>query len=166
MQLAEFFPLYMIPEAFLPVRWVPLSLNGKAERGKLRDWAAKLGAEKLAEHGQARVALRKPVTEAEIRLQGLWEEVLELPAGSVGADDNFFHLGADSIRAMSLVSAARKLGLAATVADVITRPTLKLMATVFVPLEETTAEEAKEVKEFELFGDVGLLSDILEPQLD
>lgn len=166
-QLADVLPPYMVPQAFIAVRRVPVSLNGKAERGKLRDWAAKLGTVKLAEYGQQmRTVKRKPVTEAEMLLSGLWEEVLQLFTGSVGAGDNFFVLSADSIRVMALVSVARKVGLSATVTDVITNPGLERMAKVFVAIGETKAREVTEVKEFELFGDVDLLADILEPEFD
>lgn len=164
-QLTEVLPRYMIPQAVIPVHWMPVSLSGKVERGKLRDWAAMLGAEKLAAYGQAaRTARRKPTTDAEVRLQGLWEEVLQLPAGSVSAEDNFFTLGADSIRVMSLVFAARRIGLSATVTDVMTNPVLERMTELFIPIEETTTVEEvseAEVKAFELFGDADELADIL-----
>jgi aryl carrier-like protein len=72
-------------------------------------------------------------------LKGLWEAVLQLPAGSVGADDNFFQLGGDSLYAIRLVSLCRKDGLYLTVQDVFRTKELSLMAleTSYLPSPST-----------------------------
>ena len=155
-QVAESIPHYMIPQVFIPVRHVPLSVNGKAERAKLRDWASKLGADKLAQYGQKQRAetVRKPTTDAEVLLQGFWEEVLQLPEGSVGADDHFFHLGADSLHVLLLLSVAEKAGMWATMSSVLGTPVLSEMALIFRK-QDDALPTGVEVKPFEMFDDDG-----------
>lgn len=166
--LSEVLPHYMVPQVFIPVRQIPLSLNGKAERAKLRDWAAGLGAEKLTELGQEQASSsaskRMPTSEAEIRLQGLWEEVLSLSSGSVGADDDFFKMGADSLHVLHLMSAAEKLGLRATMSEILDKPILSEMTLIFK--EQQVHDEPQEVVPFEMLGDGDLDFDMSDEEFD
>ena len=168
-QLAEILPHYMIPQAIIPLHFIPVTLSGKAERGKLRDWASELGAEKLIAYSKATSSnRRRPTSDAEIRLAGLWEDILQLPANAVSAEDHFFNLGADSIRIMALVFAARKIGLVATVTDVMQNPVLERMTEFFLPIEEepVIAQKTAEIEAFNLLESAEDLADMLEPQFD
>ena len=130
-KMLETVPKYMIPQAIIPVRHHPLTLTGKLDRRSLHDWVSALPAEELAEYGQARAEKREPETETEKRIQGLWEAILQLPAGSVGADDDFFQLGGDSIDAMKLVATAaadEAGGIKLTVRQVFDKPRLSVLA--------------------------------------
>ncbi|EME96504.1 condensation domain-containing protein [Streptomyces mobaraensis NBRC 13819 = DSM 40847] len=69
---------------------------------------------------------RPPRTEAERILAGVWEEVLE--TGGIGADDDYFALGGDSVHAIVIVAKARQAGLALTAHDLFEARTLAAVA--------------------------------------
>ncbi|KAJ5742341.1 acetyl-CoA synthetase-like protein [Penicillium manginii] len=121
-------PAYMVPELFLPLIAVPLTATGKIDRRQLRDRAASLSRAEIEAYHSLTVAKRPPATLMERTLQQLWAQVLNTRPHTIGADDNFFHLGGDSIAAMKLISVTRKGGLALTVADVFRLPTLAQQA--------------------------------------
>ncbi|MFJ8593552.1 non-ribosomal peptide synthase/polyketide synthase [Streptomyces sp. NPDC093598] len=110
-------PDYMVPAAFVTVAELPLTANGKVDRRRLPapDWAAAGDAE-----------YRAPRTEAERILAGIWAELLG--ADRVGADDNFFMLGGDSILSIQVVSRARAAGLTLTPRDLFRHPTVAALA--------------------------------------
>ncbi|KAF2624096.1 CoA-dependent acyltransferase, partial [Macroventuria anomochaeta] len=55
----------------------------------------------------------------EFQIQQLWAAVLDIPAESIGRDDNFLQIGGDSISAIRLVSLARSsYGIALTMASI------------------------------------------------
>jgi amino acid adenylation domain-containing protein len=72
--------------------------GGLAPLGEWREGAGAAGSEGPA---PARFPPRTPMEE---RLARIWEEVLGLAPGSVGAEDNFFALGGDSLRATQLLA--------------------------------------------------------------
>ncbi|WP_345025632.1 non-ribosomal peptide synthetase, partial [Actinomadura keratinilytica] len=98
-------PEYMVPAAFMVLESLPLTVNGKVDRAALPapDFAGMAGG-------------RAPANPAEAVLCGLFAEVLGLE--TVGADDDFFTLGGDSIMSMLLVSRARRAGLVFTARQV------------------------------------------------
>ncbi len=94
-------PDYMVPAAFVVLKEMPLSPNGKVDR------------KALPAPDQSRPELKDafvaPQTEQENILAGIWAEVLEV--SPIGVNDNFFELGGDSIRAIQLLARAQKSGL-------------------------------------------------------
>ncbi|WP_425471110.1 amino acid adenylation domain-containing protein [Saccharothrix variisporea] len=93
--VAATLPDYMVPSAFVALDAFPLSPNGKLDRSALP-------APVLGETRQDAVA---PRTDAERRVAQVWSDVLGVP--EVGAHDDFFALGGDSILA---VRALARLG--------------------------------------------------------
>lgn len=83
----------MVPAVVVPLDAIPLTVNGKVDR-------AALPVPERAE----RVPARQPATASERLLADLVGDVLGLPAGSVGADDDFFALGGTSLQATTVVS--------------------------------------------------------------
>ena len=136
-------PAYMVPAAFLPLRGVPLSATGKTDRRWLRDRAAALSRAEIEAYHGAAMAKRRPATPAERALQALWAQVLNLPPDDIGADDNFFRLGGDSIAAMKLAGLAREHGVGLTVAHVFQHPILcQHVSTIFsVPFDHALPAE-------------------------
>ncbi|MFD9885795.1 amino acid adenylation domain-containing protein, partial [Streptomyces alboflavus] len=110
-------PDYMVPAAFVTVPELPLTANGKVDRGRLPapDWST-----------AGDTAYRPPRTEAERVLGGIWADVLGVER--VGADDNFFMLGGDSILSIQVVSRARTAGLGLTPRDLFRHPTVAALA--------------------------------------
>ncbi|MEU3370407.1 non-ribosomal peptide synthase/polyketide synthase [Streptomyces sp. NPDC006660] len=115
--LAAELPDYMLPAAFVTVPALPLTANGKVDRRKLPepDWAA--GGDS---------AYRAPATGPEQTLAGIWADLLGVER--VGADDNFFMLGGDSILSIQVVSRARAAGLTLTPRDLFRHPTVARLA--------------------------------------
>ncbi|MPQ96904.1 hypothetical protein GB931_02990 [Modestobacter sp. I12A-02628] len=60
-------------------------------------------------------AAPRPTQPGELQLIAIWEEVLERTA--IGADDDYFALGGDSISAVAVVSRAQAAGIALTTQD-------------------------------------------------
>ncbi|MBG9803130.1 amino acid adenylation domain-containing protein [Brevibacillus laterosporus] len=102
-KLANALPTYMIPTYFIPVQSMPLTQNGKVDRKSLplptRD-ADTLGTDEV---------YIEPKNEREWLLAKIWEAVLRVER--VGARDNFFYLGGDSIKAIQVMSRLRARGM-------------------------------------------------------
>ncbi|KAA8649517.1 Nonribosomal peptide synthetases (NRPS) [Aspergillus tanneri] len=82
-----------------------------------------------------------PPTENERQLQRLIAEVLQLPLGRVGMQDNFFQLGGDSILAMTLVVITRKAGYYITMADIFNHSQLHDLAATAASTSENDPED-------------------------
>ncbi|MFC8721197.1 amino acid adenylation domain-containing protein, partial [Kitasatospora sp. NPDC057198] len=122
-RLADTLPEHSVPAVIVGLDALPLSVNGKLDRKALpapNPGTAGSGA---------------PRTETERLLAALVAEVLGLPVEQVGADDNFFSLGGDSISAIQLASRARHAGLALTPRTVFDRRTVARIAATATPAE-------------------------------
>jgi amino acid adenylation domain-containing protein/non-ribosomal peptide synthase protein (TIGR01720 family) len=129
-QLARQLPSYMIPTMWFVIDQLPLNASGKTDRKRLR--AAGSACFKFSFTNESvgrKVEKLAPQTDSERTLVCLWAQVLGLEEAQIGANDNFFRLGGDSIVAMKLVSASRKAGLIITVALIFQHPRLADLAT-------------------------------------
>ena len=127
-KLAEQLPRHMLPSAYIPVKVIPLTPNGKVNRPKLRAIGASYTLEQLGEFSPTRSQRRDPCSAMEIRIQNLWASILKIEPQSISANDSFLQIGGNSIAAMRLVGAARKCGILITVADIFQRPRLEDLA--------------------------------------
>ncbi|PLB48311.1 acetyl-CoA synthetase-like protein [Aspergillus steynii IBT 23096] len=121
-------PNFMIPALFLPVSRIPLSPSGKADRRQLRDRLSALSRKDLRVYSFPESAKRHASSKAESVLQKALSTVLKLPLDDIGMDDNFFHLGGDSIAAMRLVGVLRESGFTITVGELFGHPCLADLA--------------------------------------
>ena len=96
-QLAQRLPDYMVPAILVVMPELPLNVNGKIDRQALPK-----PQETLAQ------SIREPATEQERLICGAMAQLLGMDR--VGADDDFFALGGDSISAMGLGTALRRKG--------------------------------------------------------
>jgi amino acid adenylation domain-containing protein len=87
-------PAYMIPSAFVVVNALPLTASGKVDRRAL---PAPPEPETVREG-----PFVAPRTPTEHQLAAIWEEIFGVPR--IGATDDFFDLGGDSLRAATLVA--------------------------------------------------------------
>ncbi|MFI7597372.1 amino acid adenylation domain-containing protein [Actinoplanes sp. NPDC049681] len=122
---ADRLPEYMVPSSFVILDAFPLTANGKADRRALP----------VPVLGPARS--REPRSDTEARLCDVFAGVLGLDA--VGAEDDFFALGGDSIVAIGAVRAARRAGFSLRVRDLFAHPTPAALALV---VEGTELEAA------------------------
>jgi acyl carrier protein len=95
--LSERVPAYMLPSSYVMLEEMPLTGNGKVDRGK------------LPEPEPLRPALEQkyeaPETATHQVIAGIWEEVLGIER--VGIKDNFFELGGHSLLATQVISRVR-----------------------------------------------------------
>jgi amino acid adenylation domain-containing protein len=111
-------PSYMVPAAFVALDQLPLTPNGKLDRDALPDPdASRLEPEALFE---------PPHGPAEELLAEIWARVLGVER--VGAEDNFFALGGDSIRSIQVRSEAERAGLGFSVQQLFQFPTVRSLA--------------------------------------
>jgi non-ribosomal peptide synthase protein (TIGR01720 family) len=118
--LKEKLPDYMIPSAFVVLKNLPMTPNGKVNRQALPP--PDMG------RFQAAGAFVAPRTTAESILAGIWAEVLRLER--VGIHDNFFELGGDSILSIQLIARANQAGLRLTSKQLFQQQTIAELATV------------------------------------
>ena len=117
--LAAALPDYMVPSRFLVVDRLPLTANDKVDREALPKTAGRsleLGTDFVA-----------PDNELESKITAIWKRVL--PAAAVGANDNFFDLGGDSISVAEVQSAVLKeFGLDIPIVRLFRYPTVRALA--------------------------------------
>ena len=127
--LSQILPTYMVPSLYIPLSHMPTQTSGKLDRRMLRDLVARLSEEERISYTPGDKKTKQiPTTPMEIKMQALWETILNKPASSVAANDSFFRIGGDSISAMRLVTATRKQGMSISIADVFRSPELSEMA--------------------------------------
>jgi amino acid adenylation domain-containing protein len=97
-RLKERLPEYMVPAAIVVLEQMPLTANGKIDRGALTE---PVGLESSREEYVG------PRNMLEEKLCGVWAEVLKVER--VGVFDNFFELGGYSLLATKLIARVRDL---------------------------------------------------------
>jgi amino acid adenylation domain-containing protein len=118
--LARQLPDYMVPAAFVVIGRIPLTANGKLDRGALPEPDAA-----GAEAADAYVAPRTPTEEV---LAGIWADVLRLDR--VGVDTSFFAIGGHSLRATQVVARIREVfGVGVPLRALFEDPTVAELAT-------------------------------------
>lgn len=95
--LAKELPEYMIPAYFVNIKSMPLNSNGKVDRKNLPEPELNLNTG---------VEYERPKNEVENVICKIWTKVLDLK--KVGVTDNFFSVGGDSIKAISIINSINK----------------------------------------------------------
>ncbi|KAL7621640.1 hypothetical protein AAE478_008967 [Parahypoxylon ruwenzoriense] len=166
-RLGEVLPRHMIPFAYLAIRRIPITANGKADRRKLRILGSSLTTEQLTSSNPTRSKQRRrrPLTLTERRLQKLWALILGIEA-DIAVEDSFLQIGGDSIAAMRLVAAAREQGLSFTVADIFKRPKLCDLAAVAVAIVRPKENVTKvAIEPFSLLNPKGSLGTFIREEI-
>ena len=128
--LRERLPEFMVPAAFVVLPELPLTPNGKVDRRALPApaMAARSGGAGGGSDAPAASSSMTPSDPVEATLATIWAEVLRLDA--VGAHDDFFELGGDSILSIQIVSRARRAGLRVTPRQIFEHSTVAALAAV------------------------------------
>jgi amino acid adenylation domain-containing protein len=118
-RLAQRLPAYMLPSVIVPCAMLPLTANGKLDRGAL---PAPEASQSTLAHDEG----SESYTDTERALARIWSAELdiELP----GIHENFFAVGGDSITVIRVGVAARAAGLPVTVERVFRHPTIQELA--------------------------------------
>jgi amino acid adenylation domain-containing protein len=118
--VAEKLPEYMVPKFVVAIDEIPVTSSGKANRKLLQSLDIEI---------TQTTEFVAPETETEHILASIWQEVLEV--SKVGLYDNFFDLGGHSLLITRLLlKTKRELGVAPSISDIFTHPTVKALAKV------------------------------------
>ncbi|MEM9304753.1 MAG: amino acid adenylation domain-containing protein, partial [Pseudomonadota bacterium] len=128
--LLERLPVQLMPSAYVWLPALPLTANGKVDRGALPEpeWDAQ--GKDAGDAGN----------EVERRLLSIWSDLL--PASVLDRHSNFFDAGGDSIIALQIVSRAARQGLEITPAQLFQHQSVVELAAVAVRLEDSTGPVA------------------------
>ncbi len=115
--LKQRLPDYMLPAAFVLMDRLPVTRNGKLDKSRLPQ-----------PDYQAQRLYVAPHTGVEAQLAAIWQQVLRVE--QVGAHDNFFEIGGDSILSIQVVSRANQAGIAITTKQLFEAQTIAELARV------------------------------------
>ncbi|MCL5260278.1 MAG: amino acid adenylation domain-containing protein [Gammaproteobacteria bacterium] len=96
--LENFLPHYMIPDKFIALDTIPLTINGKIDRKSLPE----------PEFNTDNNNYIPPQNDLHEIIRHVWSEVLEIPENQISINDSFFKLGGNSILSMQLQSKLKK----------------------------------------------------------
>jgi len=116
-QIRSRLPEYMIPSAFVMLPEIPLTMNGKVDRRALLA---------VRDEGVLRVEYVAPRNDVEQALCEVWQQVLKRER--VGAGDNFFSLGGDSILSIRIVAMLKSRGITLSIRDIFQYQTVEQLA--------------------------------------
>ncbi|KAF5870149.1 putative nonribosomal peptide synthase protein [Botrytis fragariae] len=128
--LAQLLPAYMIPSAYAPLNCMPTTTTGKLNRKALRRLGESISNTQMIQYtlGLSSSEKGQPRNDKETTFQKLWSSILKISSELIGIEDDFFQLGGESVAAIKLAAAARRINLQLTVADIFRRPVLSDMA--------------------------------------
>jgi acyl carrier protein len=131
--LQQKLPEYMIPSVWVSLDRLPLTLNGKIDRGALPAAdQSRLESEKSHE---------APRTSVEVAVANVWREVLKIDKVSIR--DNFFDLGGHSLLATQIVSRIRdRLSAELPLRAIFESPTVAELATLIEKNQSGSLDEA------------------------
>lgn len=130
-ELDKILPYYMIPSEFIKMDSIPVNSNGKLDKSKLK--VPELKGEDIV----------LPKTKTEKKVYELFQEVIT--DCDFGMEHSFIKIGGDSIKAMKLISIAKKQGFNINVADLYREQTPARLAIYIDSCTNTECEEIKEI---------------------
>lgn len=134
--LQEILPEYMLPAVFVSLAFLPLTANGKIDKGSLP----------LPDDLRPELAKRfvAPRTSTERRLATIWLEILRVER--VGIYDDFFDLGGHSLTALQVITRIRKeFQTDLPLRTLFTAPSIEKLALVIVQ-EKSQSESLSDVE--------------------
>ncbi|TPX07288.1 uncharacterized protein E0L32_010785 [Thyridium curvatum] len=143
-KMRELVPGFMVPTLWVPIDDMPFTLSRKRDRQRIRHILESFPARWLAAFSNSQGNLLERsnaegfiLTENEDLLRKLWSSVLGIDSTSIQPDDNFFHLGGDSLLVMKMISMARRVNIVLVAEDVFAHPVLKHLAPELVSLQQS-----------------------------
>ena len=136
-------PNYMVPSHVIEMDEIPLNINGKVDKKALPEVdASRLCGEYVA-----------PENDVEAFFAKCFEEILGIDR--VGATDNFFEMGGDSLLVIKIIMEAINNGISINYGDVFDNPTPRL-------LSKAILSDEKEIPVCEDTYDYTLIDDLLK----
>ncbi|KAF9871755.1 nonribosomal peptide [Colletotrichum karsti] len=133
-------PPYMTPEVWIPLKSLPRSSSGKLDRKRMEGYLEHLTEDQyanLVSHMQDK-GTERDGNETELLLRSIWSEVLNVPEEEIRWDTSFYHLGGDSISAMTVSSLGRQKGFNISAADVLKCRSIERLAKAASRIEHVT----------------------------
>lgn len=166
--LSDVLPFYMVPHLYIPVNKLPTLDSGKLDRRVV--WATIQQSHRSSQYSvvtnRTKVA---PSSDTGRQLQQLWAAALRIPPQEIGADDDFFLSGGDSISAMRLVAKARETTrMPLAVADIFQHPVLENLAKILDARQSGNALAQSNYRAFSTIGvtDAGpYVAEFIQPLL-
>lgn len=122
-------PNYMVPTQFVLLQKIPLSSNGKIDRGRLPE---PNNSNILKENRNTEI----PASPLELAIIKMWQQGFGV--SQLGVHDNFFALGGDSIAAAGFfVQLENELGYSISLATLVQHPTIRELAGTLQNYEES-----------------------------
>ncbi|WP_341872601.1 phosphopantetheine-binding protein, partial [Paenibacillus camerounensis] len=121
-------PEYMIPAYFMRMDSIPVTRSGKVDKRALPRIEVTSAREYVA-----------PRTEIEETLCQVFSQVLGVER--VGAEDSFFELGGDSIKAIRIVSKMRSAGYSVSIKEIMGKYTVEAIAHAVEAVSENRYEQ-------------------------
>ncbi|MCP5046252.1 MAG: hypothetical protein GY940_03715, partial [bacterium] len=140
--LSRTLPDYMIPSYFMELDKIPLTPNGKVDRRALPEPA----------EGETKQQYSAPENETQEQLAGLWAELLNREAQTIGIDDHFFKSGGHSLKATILVSRINKrFNVKVSFADIFDALTIRELSGIIESKTKTLYESIPPVEKKEYY---------------
>lgn len=116
--LSQKLPSYMLPHYYEQLDQLPLTNSGKVDRNML----PKIKKER------ANPVFRTPKNQLEVKIREAFAIALHSEQKEISTDDNFFHIGGDSIKAISVSSLLKKNNIHLSVRQIMETPTISCLS--------------------------------------
>lgn len=130
-KMRSMMPEYMVPATISQVDEFPQLPNGKVDKKALSRRKQDMASSSSKKE-------ERPSTLMESKIMELWKELLGLE--SIGINDNFFHIGGDSILSIQFIAKARKAGILITPNQIFDYQTISELAN-FIKQNEDQTED-------------------------
>uniref|UniRef100_A0A093UUI8 Nonribosomal peptide synthetase 8 n=1 Tax=Talaromyces marneffei PM1 TaxID=1077442 RepID=A0A093UUI8_TALMA len=148
--LRQKLPSYMVPTAFVPFAKIPFNASGKTDRRAVKKLLESQSIQDLLFYSCIKSVAQNVKTNAEATLRSLWADVLQIDQVTIGSEDDFFSLGADSILAMRLIGASNSRGIKLDIKNVFRNSTLEKMALSMEQISPNATSTSSQYQSFSL----------------
>lgn len=160
--LQERLPKYMCPSVYIPIAKMPETTSNKADRKALKALGSSKTVHEIAVYTGIERMHAHPVTHQETMMQKFWSEILKLESADISANDNFFVLGGDSIKAIQLIKVAQTASLSISYNDVFKTPKLTDLALKMQKVGDTEVDDIEPFSTLTLSADGEDLLPVIE----
>ncbi|POS73955.1 peptide synthetase [Diaporthe helianthi] len=131
--LARHLPRFMLPETWVVVERLPVTISHKLDRKQVIQWVETIDRLSLDSVHQLQIqdgygTEIDTLGEEERRIRLVWGQVLGIDPASISIDQSFFQLGGNSLSAIDIKRQCTALGLQLSTQDVLNMPTVRQLA--------------------------------------
>ncbi|MGX5439995.1 amino acid adenylation domain-containing protein [Bacillus thuringiensis] len=114
-------PNYMIPSRFFRIDEIPLTVNGKVNKSILGEFIKNQAIDEVAA-----TKWEEAETETQARLLDIWKNAFGLE--NIGIDANYYEIGGDSLKAISIVTEIKKrMNIEVPIGEIFKNDTIKAL---------------------------------------